>query len=246
MGTLLAGITASRRVVLFQFSFFICHPPTSHFCIFTRSRYSRIYSRTGISSWYRKAMLVYNSSSTWHALIPNYKLLKNSGKITSKSTFNPLTQSNAKADSACASDTAHQASNGAWTVTGRAILITLTPDLKRGHDSLYWDSDSTCCLCLYLPVQVRSRNATSQRCFSSLTCSVDQHLPHFLLVTGMYEVKHTVSSQVKLQGKRVEEIFNVDIVGMLTLFLLIFRFKIPVLSRLTYRDLSYHIHMNSL
>lgn len=36
----------------------------------------------------------------------------------------------------------------------------------------------------------------------SLTCSVDQHLPQLLLVTGMYEVEHAVSSQVKLQQSK--------------------------------------------
>lgn len=34
-----------------------------------------------------------------------------------------------------------------------------------------------------------------------LTCSVDQHLPQLLLVTGMCVVKHTVSGQVKLQQR---------------------------------------------
>lgn len=31
-----------------------------------------------------------------------------------------------------------------------------------------------------------------------ITCSVDQHLPQFLLITGMDEVKHTVARQIKL------------------------------------------------
>lgn len=39
--------------------------------------------------------------------------------------------------------------------------------------------------------------------FSSLTCSVHQHLPQLLLITGMDEVKHTVSRQVKLQWKEI-------------------------------------------
>lgn len=34
-----------------------------------------------------------------------------------------------------------------------------------------------------------------------LTCPVDQHLPQLLLVAGMYEVKNTVASQVKLGGR---------------------------------------------
>lgn len=37
-----------------------------------------------------------------------------------------------------------------------------------------------------------------------LTCSVDEHLPQLLLITGMCEVKHTVSSQVKLQSTERE------------------------------------------
>lgn len=39
--------------------------------------------------------------------------------------------------------------------------------------------------------------------FSSLTCSVHQHLPQLLLITGMDEVKHTVSCQVELQWKEI-------------------------------------------
>lgn len=36
-----------------------------------------------------------------------------------------------------------------------------------------------------------------------LTCFVDQHLPQLLVVTGMREVKHAVSGQIKLQQKEL-------------------------------------------
>lgn len=36
------------------------------------------------------------------------------------------------------------------------------------------------------------------------TCSVDQHFPQLVLVTGMCEIKHAVPSQVKLQESETE------------------------------------------
>lgn len=43
------------------------------------------------------------------------------------------------------------------------------------------------------------------RCSEWLTSSVHQHLPYFLVITGMCEVKNAVAGQIKLRDKEMNK-----------------------------------------
>lgn len=152
------------------------------------------------------------------SFLTSFKWMENINKFISLAQINAKLVSNIQS----VSNAGQCFCNGDWQVTkAYTSQLYMTSGLKWENNNLFWRPPS-----LKLPARNKlgslltealDESVSFSAClcplvrslmfhctlFSSLTCSVYQHLPQFLLITGMDEVKHTVSRQVELQWREI-------------------------------------------